>query len=132
MAKKWIAPSEGPKPVGPYSPGVVANGFLFVSGQIPLNPATGELVKESFESQVRQTLENVKSVIEAVGATLDDVVKVTIFLQDLANFEELNRIYSEYFSESKPARAAIQAARLPKDVDIEIEAIAAVKESSGI
>ncbi|RJP25499.1 MAG: RidA family protein [Candidatus Omnitrophota bacterium] len=126
MTKKLIAPEQGPKPVGPYSPGVVANGFLFVSGQIPLDPSTGRLVTDSFEIQVRQTLENLKSVIEAAGSTLQDVVKVTIFLDDMENFGELNAIYAEYFDESKPARATMQVARLPKDVAVEIEAIAVV------
>ncbi len=124
MSRKKIAPSDGPPPVGPYSPGIVANGFLFVSGQIPLDPATGKLVTGSFERQVRQTLENLKSVVEAAGSTLDDVVKVTIFLRDLETFGELNDIYTEYFAESQPARATVQAARLPKDVDVEIDAIA--------
>ena len=123
-----IIPREGPAPVGPYSPGIVANGFLFVSGQIPLNPRTGTLVTESFEKQVRQTLDNLKTVIEAAGSTLNDVVKVTVFLADLGKFDELNKIYAEYFSESKPARATVQAARLPKDVAIEIEAIAVAGE----
>ncbi len=126
MSKKLIAPKNGPAPVGPYSPAVAANGFLFVSGQIPLNPATSELVLDTFENQARQTLDNLQSVIEAAGATLNDAVKVTIFLADLARFDELNRIYTEYFDESKPARACIQAARLPKDVVIEIDAIVAL------
>jgi len=124
MSKQWIAPAGGPAPVGPYSPGVAANGFLFVSGQIPLNPQTGELVQDSFERQARQTLENLKRVVEAAGSSLERVVKVTIFLSDLKDFDELNRIYSEYFAESRPARSTVQAARLPKDVDVEIEAIA--------
>ncbi len=128
MAKKLIAPSEGPKPVGPYSPGVVANGFLFVSGQIPLNPATGQLEMDSFEKQARQALENVKSVVEAADSTLNDVVKVTIFLKDLANFNVFNEIYSNYFGDSKPARACIQAAALPQGVDVEVEAVALVQE----
>lgn len=128
MTKRLVSPQNGPAPVGPYSPGVVANGFLFVSGQIPLDPATGQMVKDSFESQVRQTLNNLRSVVEGAGLTLNHVVKVTIFLTDLANFDHLNQIYSEYFGESKPARATVQAARLPKDVDVEIECIAAMLE----
>ena len=128
MNKRLIIPSDGPVPVGPYSPGVAARGFLFVSGQIPLDPKTNRLVTESFEAQVRQSLDNLKSVVAAAGSTLDDVVKVTIFLRDLARFDELNTIYSEYFSASKPARATVQAARLPKDVEVEIEAIALTPE----
>jgi len=128
MPQKMIIPPQGPSPVGPYSPGIVANGFLFVSGQIPLNPATGTLETESFEKQVRRTLENLRQVVEAAGCTLNDVVKVTVLLADLSRFDELNRIYEEYFSESKPARSTFQAARLPKDVAVEIDAIAVVHE----
>ncbi len=128
MTKRLFAPKDGPAPVGPYSPAVAANGFLFVSGQIPLNPATGELVTDSFENQVRQTLDNLKSVVESAGITLNEVVKVTIFVVDLANFGELNQIYEEYFSQSKPARACVQAAALPKGVDVEIEAVAYLPE----
>ncbi|MEW6234001.1 MAG: Rid family detoxifying hydrolase [Candidatus Omnitrophota bacterium] len=127
MNKQFVAPKDGPKPVGPYSPGVLVNGFLFVSGQIPLNPGTGQMAADSFAAQARQTLENLKSVVEAAGAALDDAVKVTIYLTDLKNFAELNSIYEEYFSQGKPARACIQAAALPKGADIEIDAIVAVK-----
>lgn len=123
MQKSFVAPKEGPPAVGPYSPGVIANGFLFVSGQIPINPQTGEIIQGSFESQLRQTLDNLKRVIEAAGASLMDVVKITVFLADLNNFSEMNAIYSEYFSDSKPARSCVQAARLPKDIAVEIEAI---------
>ncbi len=129
MSKKIIAPKDGPPPAGPYSPAVAANGFLFVSGQIPLDPATGEIIQDSFEREARQTLENLKSVVEAGGATLNDVVKVNIYLADIARFGELNQIYSEYFDESKPARACVQAAKLPKDASIEIEAVAVLNES---
>lgn len=124
MKKRLISPEDGPQAVGPYSPAVAAGGFLFVSGQIPLNPSTGELVKDSFESQVRQTLENLKSVVTSAGLTLNDVVKVNIFVVDMTRFNELNAIYEEYFAESKPARSCVQAAALPKSVDVEIEAIA--------
>ena len=124
MKKRLISPDGGPQAVGPYSPAVAAGGFLFLSGQIPLNPGTGELVKDSFENQVRQTLENLKSVAASAGLTLNDVVKVNIFLVDMARFNELNAIYEEYFAESKPARSCVQAAALPKGVDVEIEAIA--------
>lgn len=124
MPKRLIVPKNGPPAVGPYSPAVSAGGFLFVSGQIPLDPKTGQLVKDSFEKQVRQTLENLKFVVESAELTLDDVVKVTIFLIDLSRFNDLNAIYEDYFAASKPARACVQAAALPKGVDVEIEAIA--------
>ncbi len=126
MNKQFVHPPHGPQAVGPYTPGVIANGFLFVSGQIPLHPQTGEFVKGSFEIQARQTLENVKSVVEAAGATLNDVVKITIYLLDINFFADLNALYEEYFGESKPARACIQAAQLPKGVGIEIDAIVAM------
>ncbi len=127
MGKLLVIPKDGPPPVGPYSPGVICNGFLFVSGQIPLNPKTGELVTDSFENQARQALENLKGIIESAGATLNDAVKITIYLSDIQNFVALNSIYEEYFMDSKPARACIQAAALPKNVDIEIDAIVEVK-----
>ncbi|MGI6457878.1 MAG: RidA family protein [bacterium] len=127
MGKKLISPQDGPAPVGPYSPGVVANGFVFVSGQIPLHPETGQIITSNFDAQVRQVIENMRSVLKAAGADLDDVVKVTIFLSDLSNFERLNEIYSEYFGQSKPARTTVQAARLPKNVDVEMDAIAVVQ-----
>lgn len=123
MSKQLITPSNGPAPVGPYSPAVIANGFVFISGQIPLK-SDGSIETSSFEAQTRQTLENLKAVIEASGSTLDDAVKVTIYLDDMSKFAELNDIYAEYFNESKPARACIQAAALPKGVAVEMDAIA--------
>ncbi|MBI1387270.1 MAG: deaminase [bacterium] len=126
MSKKLIVPETGPKAVGPYSPAVEANGFLFVSGQIPLDPASGELVLDSFEAQVRRTLENLKSVIEVGGASLKDVVKVGIFMTDIARFGDLNAIYEEYFGESRPARATVQVAALPKGVEVEMDAVAVI------
>ncbi len=128
MSKKLIVPTDGPPAVGPYSPAVAANGFLFVSGQIPLNPQTGELMLDSFESQARQTLDNLKRVIEAGGAALNDVVKVTIFVTDLSKFGELNAIYEEYFGDCKPARATVEVAALPKGVDVEMDATVVLPE----
>ncbi|MDX9753092.1 MAG: RidA family protein [bacterium] len=127
MTKKFIHPPQGPKAVGPYSPAVSANGFVFISGQIPLDPATNELVLDSFAAQARQTLENLKNVTEAAGCQLDDIVKVSIFLDSIDHFSELNAIYEEYFGESKPARSCVEVARLPKGVAVEIEAIAVVR-----
>lgn len=128
MAKQLIVPEGGPPAVGPYSPGVIANGFLFVSGQIPLNPSTGELVTDSFESQVKQVLENLKSVVEAGGANLNDVVKVTIFVTDISCFGQLNEIYETYFNESKPARATVEVSNLPKGVNVEMDAVAVIPQ----
>ena len=124
MAKRVVVTPKAPKPVGPYSQGVVAGCFLFVSGQIPLDPETGELVKGSFEDRVRRVLENVKAVVEAAGGTLRDVVKVTVYLRDIGLFERFNRVYAEYFPEEPPARVVVEVSRLPKDVDLEVEAIA--------
>ncbi len=124
MEKRSVFPQGGPPAVGPYSPAVVAGGFVFVSGQIPQDPITGELVTESFEAQCVRVFENLKIVLEASGASLESVVKVTVFLSDLSQFGEMNSVYERYFSSGKPARACIQAARLPKDVAIEADAIA--------
>ena len=124
MQKKIVKTDKAPQPVGPYSQAIKANGFLFLSGQIPLVPETGELHTGTFNEQCRLVLENIKAVLEAGGSSLDRVVKVTIFLKDMEKFGELNTIYSEYFDVGKPARSCIQAGRLPKDVEVEIEAVA--------
>jgi 2-iminobutanoate/2-iminopropanoate deaminase len=123
-AKRLIVPPNCPSAVGPYSPAAAAGGFLFVSGQIPIDPQTNQLVIDSFENQVRQSLENLRCVIESAGLTLNDVVKVTIYLVDMSRFADLNKIYEEYFGESKPARACVQVSALPKGVAVEIEAVA--------
>jgi 2-iminobutanoate/2-iminopropanoate deaminase len=119
-----ISTDNAPKAIGPYSQGVKANGFVFCSGQIPANPATGELVTGSISEQTKQSLSNVKGVIEAAGSSMDRVVKCTVFLKNMDDFSEMNVEYSKWFSDPPPARAAVEVARLPKDVDIEIEAIA--------
>ncbi|MFH1744222.1 MAG: Rid family detoxifying hydrolase [bacterium] len=124
MEKRCIVPDNGPPAVGPYSPAVVAAGFVFISGQIPQEPGTGKLVVDSFSAQCVRVFENMKIVLEAAGASLQSVVKVTIFLTDLEQFGEMNSIYEKYFGIGKPARACIQAARLPKDVAIEADAVA--------
>ena len=113
-----------PKPVGPYSQAIRANGFLFVSGQLPLNPATGAVHGSDIAAQARQAMENVRAILEAAGSGLHKVVKTTLFLRDLEDFARCNEIYAEYFGTSKPARFTGQAARLPKDVLLEIDAIA--------
>lgn len=128
MTKQTVFPENAPKAVGPYSPAVTANGFVFVSGQIPIDPVSGTIITESFEAQVRQTLKNLKTVIEGSGSSLMDVVKVNIFLKDINHFVELNSIYEEYFMESKPARACVEVSNLPKGVDVEIDAIALISK----
>jgi 2-iminobutanoate/2-iminopropanoate deaminase len=125
--KKPVQTDKAPKAIGPYSQAVAAGGFLFCSGQIPIDPATGELVQGTIEDQTRQVLRNLGGVLEAGGSSYDDVVKATVFLQDMNDFSRMNAIYGEFFKAPHPARAAVQAARLPRDVRIEIEAIALVK-----
>jgi 2-iminobutanoate/2-iminopropanoate deaminase len=124
MTKTIITTDRAPKPVGPYSQAVRADGWLYVSGQIPIDPATGLLVDESFEKQVRTVLDTITAILEAAGSGLGQVVKVTIFLTDMERFAELNAIYTEYFGESRPARACVEVSRLPRDATVEIEAIA--------
>ncbi|MBN2264208.1 MAG: RidA family protein [Candidatus Aminicenantes bacterium] len=125
--KKQIQTDKAPAAIGPYSQGIVANGFVFCSGQIPIDPATGELNTGSIEDQTRQSLKNVQAVLEAAGSSLDDAVKCTVFLQDMGDFAKMNAVYAEFFKAPSPARAAVQVARLPRDVKVEIEAIAVVK-----
>ena len=125
--KKQVQTDKAPKAIGPYSQGIVANGFVFCSGQIPIDPATGELNMGTIEDQTRQVLKNVGAVLEAAGSSYDDVVKTTVFLQDMNDFAKMNAVYAEFFKAPSPARAAVQVARLPRDVKVEIEAIALVK-----
>lgn len=122
--KQEINTENAPKAIGPYSQGIIANGFVFASGQIPLDPATGELNTGPVEEQSHLVLTNLKAVIEASGSSMDKVVKCTVFLEDMDDYGAVNAIYGEYFNAPYPARAAIQVARLPKDVKVEIEAIA--------
>jgi len=122
--KKILSTDKAPKAVGPYSQGVVAGDFIFVSGQIPFDPIAGKMVEGSIKNQTEQSLKNVKAVLEAAGATLDDVVKCTVFLKDMDTFSEMNEKYKEFFKDNPPARAAVEVARLPLDVGVEIEAIA--------
>jgi 2-iminobutanoate/2-iminopropanoate deaminase len=124
MKFEQVVTENAPKAIGPYSQGTKGNGFVFCSGQIPADPKTGELVSGSITEQTRQSLSNVKGVIEAAGSSLDRVMKVTVFLKDMNDFSEMNEEYAKWFSDPPPARAAVEVARLPKDVHVEIEAIA--------
>jgi 2-iminobutanoate/2-iminopropanoate deaminase len=124
MKKTIITTADAPKAIGPYSQAVRAGDFLFLSGQISINPETGELVTESFEAQVRQIFKNIEAVLKAAGADFTHAVKSTVFLKNMDNFVEMNGIYAEFFPNDPPARSAVQAARLPKDVEIEVEMIA--------
>jgi 2-iminobutanoate/2-iminopropanoate deaminase len=122
--KKIINSNEAPAPIGPYSHSIMAEGkLLFVSGQIPLDK-NGNLAGDDIIAQTHQSIKNIKVIVEEAGGTLANVVKTTVLLSDMANFAKMNEIYEQYFGGSKPARAAFQVARLPKDVLVEIEAIA--------
>ncbi len=123
--KKIIATDKAPAAIGPYSQATSANGFIFTSGQLPVDPATGEFPSGGIAECTRQSLLNLKAVLEAGGSSLDKVLKVTVFLSDMNNFAEMNKVYSEIFgTENHPSRSAVQVARLPKDALIEIEAVA--------
>ncbi|MDC7219105.1 MAG: RidA family protein [Spirochaetales bacterium] len=122
--KKAIATKNAPGAIGPYSQGTLSGDLVFVSGQIPLNPATGELAGEDIKTQTEQSLKNVKAVLEAAGCTMADVLKSSVFLKDMNMFADMNGVYSSFFEEPYPARAAVEVARLPKDVLVEIEVIA--------
>ena len=122
--KEIIATDKGPKAIGPYSQAVRANGFVFVSGQIPLDPATGELLVGDIGQQTVRVLENLKAILEAAGSSMDRAVKVSVFLRDMSEFAGMNAIYAKYFPNNPPARATVQVARLPRDVGVEIDVIA--------
>ena len=124
--KEIIQTERGPKPIGPYSQAVRANQFLFLSGQTPLDPKTGEMTGTDARQQTERVLENIKGVLEAAGATLRQVVKTTVFLKDINDFPAMNEVYARYFPAAPPARSTEQVARLPKDALVEIEVIAAI------
>jgi 2-iminobutanoate/2-iminopropanoate deaminase len=126
MKKRVIQTEKAPKAIGPYSQAIQAGNFLFLSGQIPLDPASGELLKGDIREQARRVLENLKGVLESQNLGMEDVVKVTIFLKEMGNFSQVNEVYGTYFPSSPPARSTVEVARLPRDADIEIEAIAFV------
>lgn len=124
--RKIVTTGHAPKAIGPYSQAVISNGFVFLSGQIPLDPATGQLIEGDVAAQTARVLENLKSVLEAAGSSLALVVKTTVFLKDMGEFARMNEVYARYFPENPPARATVEAARLPRDVKVEIECIATV------
>ncbi len=124
MLKKVIAAAGAPKAIGPYSQAVKAGRFLFLSGQLPLNPETGNISGDGIEAQTRQAIENIKSILASAGVSLSDVVKTTVFLRDIGHFPEMNQVYQRYFATDAPARSCVEVSRLPKDVLIEIESIA--------
>lgn len=121
--KKQVNTSSAPAAIGPYSQGVIAGNLLFVSGQIPINPADGSLVSDSLESQANQVFKNLRAIIKEAGTSFEHVLKLTIYLTDLENFAAVNKVMENYFSEPYPARATVEVSRLPKDVEVEIDAI---------
>lgn len=120
--KEIISTEKAPGAIGPYSQAVKGNGMLFLSGQLPINPETG-IIPESISDQTRQSLMNAKAIVESAGATMDDVVKTTVFLNDMNDFSKMNDVYKEFFTNKYPARSAVEVARLPKDALVEIEMI---------
>jgi 2-iminobutanoate/2-iminopropanoate deaminase len=126
MANQTVSTETAPGAIGPYSQAVISGNMIFCSGQIPIDPATGEFAVGGVAEQTRQVIANLAAVLKAGGASLSSVVKTTVFLADMNDFAAMNEVYSEFFSENKPARATVQAARLPRDAKIEIECIAAL------
>ncbi|WP_432702278.1 RidA family protein [Lysinibacillus sphaericus] len=123
---KVVSTTNAPAAIGPYAQGIIVNGMFYSSGQIPLT-ATGELVEGDIAAQTHQVFANLKAVLEAAGSSLDNVVKTTVFMKDMNDFVAMNEVYASHFGEHKPARSAVEVARLPKDVKVEIEVIAVVK-----
>lgn len=124
MSNKPISTTSAPAAIGPYSQGIVAGNTVYVSGQLPIDPVTGEFAGADIAAQTRQSLLNVKSILEAGGMSMSDVVKTTVLLADIGEFAAMNQVYAEFFVEPYPARAAFQAAALPKNARVEIEAVA--------
>lgn len=125
MLKRVILTNKAPQPIGPYSQAILTpQNLLFVSGQIGINPKSGELAKNGIADEAKQALENLKAILESAGTDINNVVKTTVFLQDIKDFEQVNQIYSQYFQSDPPARSCIQVSALPKGAKVEIEAIA--------
>ncbi|HXP89271.1 MAG TPA: RidA family protein [Bryobacteraceae bacterium] len=125
--KRIIATDRAPQAIGPYSQAVVYNGLAYLSGQIAFDPASGQLVSGGIVEQTDRVLQNLKAVLEACGSSLDRVLKTTVYLKDMTEFTAMNQVYGRYFAHEPPARATVEAARLPRDVRVEIDCIAAVK-----
>ena len=124
--KQIVATDAAPKAIGPYSQAIIHNGLIFASGQIPLDPSTGQLIDGDVAAQTARVLENLKAVLGAAGSSLDQVLKTTVYLKDMGEFPRMNEVYARYFPSGAPARATVEVARLPRDVRVEIDAIAYV------
>jgi 2-iminobutanoate/2-iminopropanoate deaminase len=123
MSRKAIKTDRAPAAIGPYSQGVVSGGLLFTSGQLPIDPATGKIPEGSVEDKAHIVFKNLEAIATAAGTTLDNAVKTTVFLADIANFQVVNQVYAQYFNEPYPARSAFQVAALPLGADVEVEAV---------
>jgi 2-iminobutanoate/2-iminopropanoate deaminase len=126
MQKTILVTDQAPQPIGPYSAGVRAGNLVFTAGQIGLDPATGQVVPGGIEAETRQVMHNLQGVLQAAGASLDHVLKTTVFLRDMADFPKMNAVYGEFFRDDFPARSTVQVAGLPKGVAVEIEALAVI------
>jgi 2-iminobutanoate/2-iminopropanoate deaminase len=124
--RETVSTDKGPKAIGPYSQAVVHNGIAYLSGQIPLDPVTNQLVDGDITVQTERVIQNLKAVLEAAGSSLGSVLKTTVFLKDMADFPKMNEVYGRHFAENPPARSTVQAAKLPRDVGVEIDVIAAI------
>lgn len=124
--KQTVQTQEAPQAIGPYSQGVVANGFLFVSGQIPIDPATGNLVEGDIEAQTERVLRNLAAIVAAAGSSIERVVKTTVYLKDMGEFARMNAVYARFFPSQPPARSTVEVARLPRDVKVEMDLMALV------
>jgi len=129
--KKIINTSNAPAPIGPYSQAVIVNGMLFASGQIAIDPSTGNLVMDDIKAETKQVMENIRGVLNAAGMGFSHIIKTSIFLSDMDNFAQVNEVYGSYFSDNFPARETVEVARLPKDVNVEISVIA-VQDTTGL
>jgi 2-iminobutanoate/2-iminopropanoate deaminase len=129
MGIQKILTEKAPKPIGPYSQGIIVDGkFVYTAGQVAIDPATNQLVEGDIKTQTRQVLKNVEAILKSAGASMNTVVKTTVFLKDFNDFGAMNEVYAEFFSGSAPARSTVEVARLPRDMKIEIEAVAIIEK----
>ncbi|MCL5032969.1 MAG: RidA family protein [Thermotogae bacterium] len=125
---KYISTDKAPKAIGPYSQAVIAGNFVFVSGQLPIDPANGNLIDGEIDQKTVRIFENIKSILETAGSNLESVVKVTVFVKDIGNFNRVNAVYERYFGKAKPARSFVEVSNLPRNADIEIELISTLSQ----
>lgn len=129
MSNQRILTEKAPKPIGPYSQGIIVDGkFIYTAGQVAIDPATNQLLEGDIKVQTRQVLKNVEAILTAAGASMNSVVKTTVFLKDFNDFGAMNEVYAEFFSGSAPARSTVEVSRLPRDMKVEIEAVAVIEK----